>query len=57
MPQAIEGDEWHLLLQTEKSAKVGDKVALPGEKRSMANRSMSVYVMVQRQKEKKSTNK
>jgi glycogen operon protein len=57
MPQAIEGDEWHLLLQTEKSAKVGDKVALPGEKRSMANRSISVYVMVQRQKEKKSTNK
>ena len=57
MPPAIEGDEWHLLLQTEKSAKVKGKVALPGEKRSMANRSMAVYVMVQRQKETKSTNK
>jgi len=57
MPPAIEGDEWHLLLQTEKSAKVEGKVALPGEKRSMANRSMAFYVMVQRHKETKSTNK
>jgi len=57
MPPAIEGDEWHLLLQTEKSAKVEGKAALPGEKKSMANRSMAVYVMVQRHKETKSTNK
>ena len=57
MPPAIEGDEWHLLLQTEKSAKAESKVALPGEKRSMPNRSLAVYVMVQKQKEPKSPNK
>ena len=57
MPATIDGEEWQLLLQTDKAAKLGGRIVLPGEKRSMTDWSMAVYVMAQKQAESKSPSK
>ena len=57
MPAAIEGDEWHLLLETNKSENALGKVSLPGENLMMADRSLALYVMVRTSNEGKKPKK
>jgi isoamylase len=54
MPPAIEGDQWHLLLETNNDPKSAlREIALPGDEVKLIDRSMAVYVMVRTAKETK----
>jgi isoamylase len=45
LPPTIEGDEWHLLLNTSNNAQEIGKVLVPGENVKMEERSMAAFVM------------
>ena len=45
VPEAIDGDEWHLLVETSGEPDRVPKICVRGDSVSMANRSLAVYVM------------
>jgi hypothetical protein len=45
LPPTVDGDEWHLLLNTSNSSEGIGKVMLPGDNVKMEERSLVAFVM------------